>query len=229
MAGIPTRVRDRLYQARFRRKYGFGPPPPHTDLSNYDHVVDTLLAPEQRAVEGDWLEIGVFLGGGTYKLCNALGRIAPKRKVIAVDIFARGTDATQAEDGRSMDEIYERHLEYISGQLGTSPDQEAIFRRVTAGCQNLEVVIGDSKTVELPTDKLSFAYIDGNHAADYVRSDFERAWELLVPGGIIALDDYAHAIPEVTLTIHELVGAHASEIERFWVGGLKTALIRKKP
>ena len=222
-----TRAREALDAARFRRHYGFPPPPPHTVLGEYMAVVDVVRSPEQLAVPGDWLEIGVFLGGGTYVLSNILSRSAPGRRVIAVDIFSRGTDATKALDGRSMDEIYLGHLAFVGGQLGTEPDQEAIFRRVTSGLPNVEVVVGDSKTVELPTDRLSFAFIDGNHAADYVRSDFERTWALLAPGGIVALDDYAHAIPEVTRTIHELVGERAGEIERFWVAGTKTAMFRK--
>lgn len=219
-----TRARELAHEALFRRRYGFPLPPPHTYLGDYGFLLDVLRTPEQRAVRGDWLEIGVFLGGGTYQLCHAA---PPGTTVIAVDVFARGTDATEALDGRSMDEIYERHLAFVAGQLGTAADQEAIFRQVTAGLPNLTVVIGDSKTVDLPTARLAFAFIDGNHAADYVRSDFERAWALLAPGGIIALDDYAAAIPEVTRTVHELVGEHAAEIERFWTGGAKTALIRR--
>jgi predicted O-methyltransferase YrrM len=229
IAQATTRTRQKAHRLRFQRKYGFPPAPPHTYLSGYDVVLDVITKPEQLAVPGDWLEIGVLLGGNTYHLCRALERSAPGRRVIAVDIFARGTDDTRAVDGRSMDEIYEAHLAFVAGQLGTTADQEAIFRRVTAGCRNLDVVIGDSKTVELPTERLSFAYIDGNHAADYVASDFERAWDLLSPGGIVALDDYAHSIPDVTRTVHELVGAHAAEIERFWVDGGNTAFVRKAP
>jgi hypothetical protein len=222
-----TQAREAIDAARFRRRYGFPPPPPHTVLGEYMAIVDVVRSPEQLAVPGDWLEIGVFLGGGTYMLSHILGRSAPGRRVIAVDIFSRDTDATKALDGRSMDEIYLGHLAFVGAQLGTEADQEAIFRRVTGDLRNVEVVVGDSKTVELPTEQLSFAFIDGNHAADYVRSDFERTWALLSPGGIVALDDYAHAIPEVTRTIHELIGERAEEIERFWVAGAKTAVLRK--
>ncbi len=226
MPAALTRAREAAHEARFRLRYGFPLPPPHTYLGDYGFLLDVLRTPEQRAVGGDWLEIGVFLGGGTHQLSHAA---PPGARVIAVDVFARGTDGTQAADGRSMDEIYEEHLRFVARRLGTAPDQEAIFRQVTAGLDNLVVVVGDSRTVGLPTDRLAFAYIDGNHAADYVRSDFERAWALLAPGGIVALDDYGHAIDEVTRTVHELVGEHAAEIERFWTGGGKTALVRRKP
>jgi predicted O-methyltransferase YrrM len=219
--------RDAFNAALFRRRYGFPPPPPHTVLGEYMAIVDVLRSPEQLAVPGDWLEIGVFLGGGTYMLSQILRGSAPGRRVIAVDIFARDTDETKALDGRSMDEIYLEHLAFVGTHLGVEPDQETIFRRVTEGLSNVVVVVGDSKTVELPTEQLSFAFIDGNHAADYVRSDFERTWALLSVGGIVALDDYAHAIPEVTRTVHELIGERASEIERFWVAGSKTAVLRK--
>lgn len=38
---------------------------------------------------------------------------------------------------------------------------------------------------------VSFAYIDGNHAYDYARRDFEHVAEFLLPGGFVLLDDSA--------------------------------------
>jgi predicted O-methyltransferase YrrM len=226
---MPGSLRDRLAGAAYRRRRGFPPPPPLTDMTGYEALLDVATAPEQRDVPGDWLEIGVFLGGGTYQLCRALEQIDSARRVIAVDVFAPDEDSTMADDGRTMAEIYDAHLRFVAGRLGTAPDQEAVFRRVTAGCRNLTLVKGDSLTVELPTRAIGFAHIDGNHSAQYVRGDFERAWALLSPGGVIALDDYAHGIPEVTRTIHELIGEHAAEIDRFWTAGPKTGFVRRLP
>lgn len=38
---------------------------------------------------------------------------------------------------------------------------------------------------------ISFAYIDGNHAFDYAKKDFEQVYQHLVSGGFILLDDSA--------------------------------------
>lgn len=42
-----------------------------------------------------------------------------------------------------------------------------------------------------PGGPISFAYIDGNHAYDYARRDFDHVAEFLLPGGFILLDDSA--------------------------------------
>jgi hypothetical protein len=42
-----------------------------------------------------------------------------------------------------------------------------------------------------PEGKISFAYIDGNHAYDFAKRDFENVDNLLVPGGFILFDDSA--------------------------------------
>jgi predicted O-methyltransferase YrrM len=106
-------------------------------------------------------------------------------------------------------------------------DQRELFDAVTAGLDNVEVVVGDSAEVELPCERIAFAHIDGNHSARYVRSDFERVWPLVAPGGVVAFDDYGHDLPVVTDTVDALRAEHAGEIGRFWTGGLKTAFVSK--
>jgi hypothetical protein len=162
-------------------------------------------------IPGDILEIGVLLGGGTYKLCQYFERAAPAKRVIAIDMFDPGVDVTVAGDGRTMAELYAAALE---GRA-----QREVFDEVTRDCRNLTVVAADSATVELPTDRIAFAYVDGNHSAPYVRSDFELVWSRLSPGGVIAFDDYGLDLTDVTYTMHELIGQHAGEVERMWLGG----------
>jgi hypothetical protein len=58
--------------------------------------------------------------------------------------------------------------------------------------------------------------VDGSHAADDVRSDFERVWERLSPNGVAAFHDYGSDLPGVTNTLHECIGRHAEEIVRVW-------------
>ena len=209
--------RDSPVAARqYLRRFGFLPPPSWSALQDYTHILETIRERGLDRLDGDFLEIGAFLGGGVYQLA----RLAPARRVIAVDVFAPDLDETAATTGRSMAEIY-------SGSLGSDGDQREIYDAVTACLDNVETVAGDSATVTLPTEKIAFAHIDGNHSAEYVRSDFEKVWAHVVSGGIVAFDDYGHDLPAVTETIDRLRTEHASEIAEFWVGGEKTAFLRR--
>lgn len=53
-----------------------------------------------------------------------------------------------------------------------------------------------------------FAFIDGDHSAECVRSDSQRAMRLLKPDGLIAFHDYASAVdPGVTAVVNEIIAA----------------------
>jgi GT2 family glycosyltransferase len=205
----------------YRDRYGFLPPPRWSALTGYDHILDAILERRLGELGGDVVEIGTFLGGGVQQLARLWERKAPGRKVIAIDVFAPQSDRTEAATGLMMAGVYD-------GILG-GRDQRSVYDAVTAGCENLETVVGDSATVPIPTDAVAFAHIDGNHAAAYVRSDFERVWEKVLPGGVVAFDDYGHDLPEVTATVDALRDDHADEIAEFWTAGAKTAFVRKAP
>ena len=128
---------------------------------------------------------------------------------VAVDELGRPTGA-----GQEMADVYRREM----AQAGVS-DQRATFDAITAGCANLVVVPGDSTRVQIPTDRLCFAFIDGNHDRAFVHADFETAWSRLSPSGVVALHDYGYDLPEITEEVHTLIGAHASEIARVWTSG----------
>src|SRR5690349_12978634 len=61
--------RTRVRAARFKRRWGFEPPPPWSDWVGYETLLDELDRHGIDKVEGDLLEIGALLGGGTAKLC----------------------------------------------------------------------------------------------------------------------------------------------------------------
>ncbi len=154
------------------------------------------------------LEIGPLLGGGTMKLCRWFARNSEQKRVIAVDVFDIGFDKTKTAAGWPMPELY--------ANVVGNRDQREVFDEVTRDCSNLVVVVGDSADVDLPTERLAFAFVDGNHDPDHVRSDFERVWERLSPGGIVAFHDYGGDLPGVTQALHESIGRHAAEIARTW-------------
>ena len=57
--------------------------------------------------------------------------------------------------------------------------------------------LGDSATFDLTTagGAFDFAFIDGSHSYDYVRSDTERVLPLMAPGGVVLWHDYTPAWP----------------------------------
>lgn len=53
-----------VYKYRFIVKYGFWPPPTGTDLVGYEILIDEIRKHKINYIEGDFVEIGSFMGGG---------------------------------------------------------------------------------------------------------------------------------------------------------------------
>ena len=204
----------------FFERYGFPAPPEWSDMSGYEALMDAILGHDLANVEGDIVEIGVFLGGGTYKLSSLLERIAPHKTVYAVDVFDPSFDATECSAGTAMHDVY---YEWLKGR-----DQAQVFEQLAGWKANVTTIVGDSATVEFPFERVAFGFIDGNHSAEYVRSDFGRVWERTSPGGVVGFHDYGFDLPEVTAEIHRLIGENADEIERIWTNGY-IIFFKKKP
>jgi hypothetical protein len=205
---LTSRVRTRVQAARFRRRWGFDPPPPWSDWVGYETLLDEIERNGIGRVDGDVLEIGALLGGGTVKLCRWFANNAPAKRVIAVDVFDPNFDVTETAAGWPMSELYDLSI----GDRG----QRAVFEKVTNGCANLVVVAGDSTSVDIPIDQIAFAFVDGSHVPADVRSDFELVWSRLAPGAIAAFHDYGGDLPGVTKTLHACIGDHSNEIARIW-------------
>lgn len=204
---------------RYERRHGFPPPPRWATLQSYEHILETIERERLWALGGDFVEIGVFLGGGTYQLAKLLGRHAPERRVYAIDIFDPDVDVTEASDGSPMRAIYRRHLD--------GRDQEETYRSVVADCRNVVTIAGDSAAVELPASAVAFAHIDGNHEPEYVKRDFELVWRRAVPGSVVAFDDYGDDLPPVRNAVDAIRRAYRDEIDGFWIDGPKTAFVRR--
>jgi SAM-dependent methyltransferase len=205
---LPPALRERLRVARFKRRWGFEPPPRWSDWVGYEILLEEIERHGIARLDGDALEIGALLGGGTNKLCRWFELHAAGKRVISVDVFDPAVDPTETLEGWPMRDLYAHAI--------GDRNQRAIFDDVTRGCANLEVVTGDSTKVPIPAERLAFAFVDGSHAADDVRADFDTVWDRLVPGGIVAFHDYGANIPGVTHTLHERIGRHASEVARVW-------------
>jgi SAM-dependent methyltransferase len=206
---------------RFRRRWGFEPPPSWSDWVGYEILLGEIERHGIDRVEGDVLEIGALLGGGTAKLCGWFGRNSPAKRVIAVDVFDPAFDPTTTVEGWPMKDLY---LNAVGER-----SQREIFDEVTAGARNLDVVVGDSTKVEIPTGRLAFAFVDGSHVAEDVHADFETVWQRLSPGGLVAFHDYGGDLPGVTHTLHERIGRHADEIARVWTRQPMVLFVLREP
>ncbi len=80
------------------------PKSPAIDFIGYEVLLDFIKEKALYKLDGDLIEIGVYVGGGTVKLA----RFARKyhKKVYAIDIFDPGADETKTPDGVNMGYIY---------------------------------------------------------------------------------------------------------------------------
>ncbi|UCB42784.1 MAG: class I SAM-dependent methyltransferase [Dehalococcoidales bacterium] len=173
------------------------------DFVGYEVLLDFIKARSLHRLEGDLIEIGCFMGGGTVKLA----RFARKhgKRVFAVDIFDPAADATTTSDGTRMCDIY---LAFLEGR-----SQLKVYEEAVGGLDNVVTIRQDSKTVSFPaSQKFVFGFIDGNHQPDYVRNDFSIIWSNLVPGGVLGFHDYNTELPEVTDCIDAIIATHTEEI-----------------
>ena len=173
------------------------------DFVGYEVLVDFIEKRALQNLEGDMVEIGAFLGGGTVKLAKFAKKYS--KKVYAIDIFDPDFDKTEDESGMRMCHIYQSFLEGRS-QLG-------IYQETTKGWGNIVTIREDSKKVKFPREqKFIFGFIDGNHHPEYVRNDFYVVWSNLVSGGVVGFHDYNYTLPKVTETIDRLIKEHEKEI-----------------
>jgi hypothetical protein len=129
---------------------------------------------------GDLAELGVYLGASA-TLIGAYQQ--PGETFTVVDLFGDG-----APDPGNVDENG-RYYEKVSQHAF-----EANYRRVHHG---LPVVIrGTSTTIRgrAAPGRHRFVHIDASHEYSHVREDIETAKELLVPDGIVVVDDYREEV-----------------------------------
>ncbi len=65
-----------------------------------------MIARRILSIPGDIVEIGVFCGGGNYKLARMLRRERLQKKVYAIDCFNIDVDRTRNTVGYVMADLY---------------------------------------------------------------------------------------------------------------------------
>ncbi|RED37838.1 methyltransferase family protein [Rhodopseudomonas thermotolerans] len=176
-----------------------------SDFVGYETLIAYIDEHDLWSLDGDILEIGAFMGGGTAKL--AIASRKHQKGVLVIDVFDPHFDSTQNTRGEPMSWIY-------STILG-SRDIRARFDQETAGLDNISVRSEASMGVELSADqRFLFSFIDGNHSSDNVLSDLAFSWARTVPGGVVALHDYGGDLPSVTRAVDHFYKIREAEIDR---------------
>lgn len=189
------------------------------DFVGYESLVEVVREHRLFEQEGDFLEIGAFMGGGSRKLARCAAEYG--KKLHTIDLFDPDFDPTRNERGEAMSFIYRRIL--------GKKDLRKVFDRNTAEEKNLLVYGVDSKKVELPENlKLCFSFIDGNHDPDYVKHDFRLAWNRTVSGGMIACHDFGGDLPQTTSAIREMIEEHKNSVARTCLLPEKTIILISK-
>lgn len=179
-----------------------------------DAVAFTLILSTQIAcgLRGDVLEIGSYHGRSTAFLARCM---PPGERLIVCDTFEVATE-DQYPEPPSPDAL-RRTLERLapdlsSGQVEIHPDR--------------------SDTLNLVGFAIRFAHIDGGHTHDVALHDLRLVAAHLAPGGIIAVDDYAHPVwPEVTTAVDQFLAespkfAVMADVNRWAESGRKLYLTR---
>ncbi len=126
------------------------------------------------------IEIGRWRGGSTILLAAALG---PGGKVWSIDLGEK--------EARSL------------GSAGELDAQTKAF------CErhqlDVELLVGDSRTIEVDTGEVDVVLIDGEHSYEAARNDFERFGRRVRVGGAVLFDDVAD---------DPIVPALAGEVDR---------------
>ncbi|EGX57505.1 hypothetical protein SZN_22576, partial [Streptomyces zinciresistens K42] len=140
-------------------------------------LFDWVLARQRAAgLRGDLLEIGVYLGKSAIFLGE---RLAPGERYTVCDLFEGDApdDANRAESRKSYAALTRSAFEqnYLSFH-----DE---LPRVLQGPSS--VVPG-----EVDPGSCRFVHIDGSHLYEHVRADITAARDLLLPDGVVVLDDF---------------------------------------
>ena len=176
-----------------------------TEMVGYDIFIGRFESWGIPGLPGDFIEIGCFVGGGTAKLARTALPLG--KKVFAVDIFEPACDTTKNTAGFCMGDIY--------GYLLSGRSQENLFRENTAGFDNIVLLRMDSRDLAFPPEqRFSFAFIDGNHDPEVVKSDFTILWPYMVPGGVIGFHDYQGDLPQTTCAIDEVLRSYLPYIKK---------------
>jgi hypothetical protein len=155
------------------------------DCAHFSLILATQSA---LGVRGDVLEIGSYYGRSTAAIASAM---KPDEVLVVCDLFEL--------DGSDVDYS-------LTNKPVHSPDgvrQHIVNVCSPASMPQLEIHQCFSSAIPIePGPRFRFAHIDGGHDEEVALADLSFCAERLLPGGVIAVDDYAHLYyPGVTAAV----------------------------
>jgi hypothetical protein len=125
-----------------------------------------------QGISGDVLEIGVHHGLSAIATASLIG---PGRRFFAIDLFEELQTQNTSNSGSGDKEIFIRNLEAFYGDI-----------------KFIQFINSNSLDLK-PRDfgsEFSFCHVDGGHSDNETYRDLLLCSEILLPGGLLALDDY---------------------------------------
>lgn len=150
---------------------------------------------EERALEGDLVECGVWKGGSCMLMMRTLAALGRRRRIWLYDTFTGmpepGDEDTIAWNGRSVREKWETDAlaSWAVGVEQVKQNLSAVFYPE----EELRFVPGDvAETLEreLP-DRIALLRLDTDWYAS-TKLELELLYPRLVSGGVLIIDDYGH-------------------------------------
>jgi precorrin-6B methylase 2 len=136
-----------------------------------------LLSKYLDMTRGDYLEIGSMCG----IIAMSFAEKYPDRQFVCVDKFFEGHATIAGSRETFLQNLKEHRL------------------------KNVTLLEGDSLAI-VPkiSQKFEIAFVDANHAYDYVLGDANNSWRLVLPGGVIAFHDYGY-VEETTRAVDDFL------------------------
>jgi hypothetical protein len=155
---------------KFFRGRRLPPRPANLELGRYAYVPKLIDALRPRSI----VEIGTWSGHRALQMAEAALRHSPSLEYFGFDLFE---GATADDDAREMNNKPHFGFDEVDALLARFAEEHPGFE--------YWLTKGDTKEV-LPELALDFAFIDGGHSVETIRSDFER----LKNCRVVLFDDY---------------------------------------
>ena len=139
-------------------------------------------------VPGWLIDLGTYQGRSAMALVQSSMGTSHKRKIVTIDNYSEGPDAKDPS-------------------AGDPPDFWTVRQRLN--CRGrAHMVVGDVADVPMlcQGQDIALVFVDADHTRDGIVASIETWKPLVVPGGIMAFDDYGSPRwPDVQPTVDELM------------------------
>lgn len=165
----------------------------------------------RHGIAANVLEIGVHHGLSTIAVATLR---APDARLYAVDLFEDLQSQNVSHSGGGNRAIFERNMREFFGDIGF-----------------IDIITGASGSLDRDQfpEAFSFCHVDGGHTRAETLHDIQLSASLLVPGGLVALDDYFNPeFPGVSEGAVEFLLSHPDVLRPIAIGYNKV-LLQKQP